>query len=219
MKTRTVLIAAAVAAASLTAAAADTAGIALPAPRAEGGKPLMEALKERRTIRSFSDKKLSMQTLSDLLWAAFGVNRPDGRRTAPSARNWQEIEIYVVLEEGAFLYDAAANTLRMIAGEDLRRMTGAQKFVAAAPLNLVYVADIAKMKGALRDDIALYSSSDAAFISQNVYLFCASEGLGTVVRGSVNRDACAKALKLPGDKKVILAQTVGYPAEEATKKR
>jgi SagB-type dehydrogenase family enzyme len=180
----------------------------------EGGKPLMQALKNRQSVRSFSAKKLPVQVLSDLLWAAAGINRPDsGKRTAPSARNWQEVEIYAIMEEGAYLYDAKANTLRAVAKGDLRKLTGSQDFVTVAPLNLVYVADTTKMKGASPEDQPLYLGADTGFIGQNVYLFCASEGLATVVRGSVDRKALAEALKLPEQKKVTLAQTVGYPEE------
>ncbi len=196
-------------------AGADSTDIALPSPRMEGGKPLMQALKERQSTRVFSTKKLPVQTLADLLWAAFGINRPDAdKRTAPSTRNWQEIEVYAVMEDGAYLYDAKANKLKTVVKGDLRKETGGQPFVATAPLNLVYVADVSKMENATSDDIARYSGADVGFISQNVYLFCASEGLATVVRGMVNRDTCAKVLKLPGHKKVILAQTVGYPGSE-----
>jgi SagB-type dehydrogenase family enzyme len=189
--------------------------ITLPAPRMEGGKPLMQALKERQSSRSFSVKELPLPVISDLLWAAFGINRPDSdKRTAPSTRNWQEIAIYLVTKEGAYLYDAKATKLRAIVKGDLRKQTGAQGFVASAPLNLVFVADISKMKDASSEDQILYSGADAGFISQNIYLFCASEGLATVVRGSVDRTALAKALGLPEQKKIILTQTVGYPGTE-----
>ena len=197
-------------------AAEDPADISLPAPRMEGGKPLMQALKERQTTRVFGTKKLPVKVLSDLLWAAFGINRPDSeKRTAPSARNWQEVDVYVVMEDGTYLYDAKANKLKAVAKGDLRKLTGPQPFVASAPLNLVFVADISKMKGAQPEAQALYSGADVGFISQNVYLFCASEGLATVVRGSVERDALAKALNLTKEKKIIFAQTVGYPGTEA----
>ncbi|MDD5705257.1 MAG: nitroreductase family protein [Kiritimatiellae bacterium] len=195
---------------------APLADIPLPAPRMAGGKPLLTALKERQTSRAFSAKPLPMQLVSDLLWAAFGINRTDtGKRTAPSARNWQEIDVYVVLAEGAYRYDAQANLLRAVVKGDLRALTGRQPFVATAPLNLVYVADPARMKGADAADISLYSGADAAFIGQNVYLFCASEGLGTVVRGLVDREALAEALKLPKPLRIVFAQTVGYPEEKA----
>lgn len=194
------------------AAAADLPDVALPAPRMDGGKPLMQALRDRQSTRAFSPEALPVQVVADLLWAAFGINRPDsGKRTAPSARNWQEIEIYAVMEDGAYLYDAGADTLRGVAKGDLRRLTGTQNYVAAAPLNLVYVADTTKMKGATADNQQLYAGAAAGFISQNVYLFCASEGLATVVRASINRDVLAKALNLPEYKKIILSQSLGYP--------
>ena len=196
------------------AAAQELKDIPLPAPKTDGGKPLMQALKERQTSRAYDTKKLPPQVLSDMLWAAFGINRADsGKRTAPSTRNWQEIEIYVVMEEGSFLYDAKANRLQAVAAGDLRKMTGTQDFVPAAPVNLVFVADTSKMKGASDADQLLYAGADTGFISQNIYLFCASEGLATVVRGLIgDKKALAEALKLPEQKKIILAQTVGYPA-------
>lgn len=196
------------------AGAQELRDMALPAPKTEGGKPLMQALKERQTSRAYDTKKLPLQVLSDLLWAGFGINRPDsGKRTAPSTRNWQEIDIYVVMEEGTYLYDAKANILKAVAKGDLRKMTGPQEFVAPAPINLVFVADTSKMKGASQDDLSLYAGADVGFISQNIYLFCASEGLATVVRGMIgDKKALAEALKLPAEKKIILAQTVGYPA-------
>jgi len=196
------------------AGAQELKDISLPAPKTEGGKPLMQALKERQTSRAYDTKKLPLQTLSDLLWAVFGINRSDsGKRTAPSTRNWQEIDIYVVLEEGAYLYDAKANSLKAVANGDLRKMTGTQEFIAPAPLNLVFVADTSKMKGASQDDQSLYAGADVGFISQNVYLFCASEGLATVVRGMIgDKKSLGEALKLTAEKKIILAQTIGYPA-------
>lgn len=196
------------------AVAADLTDITLPVPRMEGGKPLMQAFKDRQSGRDFSSKTLPAQVMSDLLWAAFGINRPDtGKRTAPSARNWQEVDIYAVMADGTYVYDAGANALRAVIKGDLRNLTGKQPFVATAPLNLVFVADTTKMKGASSGDLSLYMGADAAFISQNVYLFCASEGLATVVRGLVDRDALSAALNLPDHKKVVFCQTVGYPAD------
>ena len=186
--------------------------ITLPAPRTEGGKPLMQVLKERKSGREYSKKKLEPQQLSDLLWAAFGINRPDGKRTAPSARDCRELEIYAVMQEGVYRYNAEKNILEQVAAGDFRKMTGAQKFVGSAPLNLVYVADLDKMKGS-ESDKALYSSADVGFVGQNVYLFCASKGLSTVIRGWLDRDKCAKTLKLTENKKVVLAQSVGFPKE------
>ncbi len=198
------------------AAAVDLPDVSLPPPRMEGGKPLMQALKERQSIRAFSTNTLPAQVVSDLLWAAFGINRPDtGKRTAPSAKNWQEIDIYAVTDTGAYLYDAQANSLRAVAKGDFRKLTGNQPFVPTAPLNLVFVVDTTRMKDASPEEQALYAGTDVGFISQNVYLFCASAGLGTVVRGSVANDALAQALELPKQKRIILAQTVGYPGPAA----
>ena len=184
--------------------------IILPPPKTDGGKPLMQVLNERHSTREFSAEKLSPQVLSNLLWAAFGVNRTDGKRTAPSAVNWQEMDIYVTLPEGAYVYDARANRLNLVASEDLRAATGSQAFTGTAALNLVYVADMTKAKTSPENQ-AIWVPADAGVIVQNVYLFCASEGLVAVVRGMIPRDALAKQLKLRPEQKIMLAQTVGYP--------
>lgn len=188
--------------------------IPLPAPQLNIGKPLMEVLNARKSSRAFSTEKLPDQMLSNLLWAANGINRPEeGKRTAPSAVNWQEIDIYVSLADGLYLYDAKAQALIRILGEDIRAITGTQAFVKDAPVNLVYVADFSKITRAAESDKIFYSATDTGFISQNVYLFCASEGLATVVRGLVDRTALAAAMKLLPAQRVILAQSVGYPKE------
>ena len=189
--------------------AQDLKPVQLPKAQTEGGRPLMQVLKERKTTRDFAPDKLPQQLLSNLLWAAFGVNRPDGRRTAPSAMNWQEMDIYVATGEGLFRYDAKGNQLEQVLAQDIRQATGTQSFVATAPLDLVYVADLSKSGSGPDED--LFTAADAGFISQNVYLFCASENLATVVRGSIDRAALSKAMKLRPEQKIILAQTVGYP--------
>ena len=192
--------------------AEDLKPIQLMTPQVDGGKPLMKVLKDRSSSRSFSKEKLSTQMLSNLLWAAFGINRPDtGHRTAPSARNWQEIDIYVAMAEGLYLYDAKNHMLQPVLSGDIRVMAGTQDFVKDAPVNLIYVANFSKMGNANKDDKVIYSAADTGFISQNVYLFCSSEGLATVVRGSIDREALAKAMKLSPDQKIIIAQTLGYP--------
>ncbi len=197
---------------ALTFAAPPGPSIQLPAPQTDGGKPLMQALKDRRSIREFNAEKLPMQTLSDLLWAACGVNRPDsGKRTAPSAKNRQEIDVYAATADGLYRYDAGKNSLILILKQDIREQTGKQDFVATAPLNLVYVADFSKAAGETELEKTLYAGADTGFISQNVYLFCASQGIGTVVRGYVDKPALEKKMGLPPHQKVILAQTVGYP--------
>jgi SagB-type dehydrogenase family enzyme len=194
------------------AAAQELKPIPLPPPQTSGGRPLMEVLKDRQSSREFSNQKLSPQVLSNLLWAAFGVNRPDsGKRTAPSAMNWQEIDIYVATQDGLYVYDAKANALNPVLAQDVRGATGQQAFVKDAPVNLVYVADLAKTGRAGGEEQALYTAADTGFIAQNVYLFCASEGLAAVVRGSVDRVALAKLIKLRPNQKIMLAQTVGYP--------
>lgn len=201
-------------AAEVKSTSAQSAGlklIRLLQPQTDGGRPLMQVLKDRKSSRAFSSEKLPLQVLSNMLWAAWGVNRPDGKRTAPSARNWQEIDVYVALADGLYLYDAKANILKPILAEDIRAATGGQSFVKDAPVNLIFVSDFSKMGNAPADQKDFYSATDTGFISQNVYLYCASEGLATVVRGYVDRPALAKVMKLRPDQKVILAQTVGYP--------
>ena len=192
-------------------AAAGRPDLALPPPQTEGGKPLMQALKERRTSRSFAEQPLAAQTLSNLLWAAFGVNRADGHRTAPSARNWQEIDIYVALREGLFVYDVTAHALRSVLAQDVREAAGTQAHAREAPATLVYVADERRMGSADDETRRVYAAADTGFIAQNVYLFCASEGLATVVFASIDRDRFARTAKLLPSQRIVLAQSVGYP--------
>jgi len=194
------------------ASAQDLGSIRLLEPQMEGGRPLMQVLKDRKSSRAFNTEQLPVQVLSNMLWAAFGINRPDsGKRTAPSARNWQEVDIYVATADGLYLYEARGHMLRRVLAEDIRGLTGRQPFVGEVPVNLIYVADFSRMGGATDEDKVLYSAAATGFISQNVYLYCASEGLATVVRGLVDRPALAKVMKLRPDQKVILAQSVGYP--------
>ena len=193
--------------------------VALPAPQTSGGKPLMQALKERKSVRDFGPEQLSRQMLSNLLWAAWGINREDGRRTAPSASNREETEVYVVMADGTYLYDAKANELKPVVQTDLRKLAGTQPYPADAPVNLIYVADTAKLGGDDPGRMAM-ANANAGFIAQNVYLFCASEGLATVVRASVDRAQLGKALNLRPEQRITLAQTVGYakkPAAESGK--
>jgi len=181
-------------------------------PQMNAGRPLMQVLKDRSSSRVFSTEKLPTQVLSNMLWAADGINRPNsGKRTAPSAMNWQEIDIYVATVDGLYLYDTEAHALKPILTEDIRALTGRQPFVKDVPVNLVYVADFSRMGAAKVDDKVFYSAAATGFISQNVYLYCASEGLATVVRGLVDRPALAKVMRLRPDQRVILAQSVGYP--------
>lgn len=198
-------------AAAQPASARDAGTIQLPAPQKTGGKPLMQALSERQSSREFSTQALAPQVLSNLLWAAVGVNRPDGRRTAPTARNWQDLDVYVTLANGLYVYDAKAHALKLAVAEDLRAATGSQPFPAQAALNLVYVSDGAKMPPSTPEqERGLYAAVHTGFIAQNVYLFCASEGLSTVVRALVDRPALAKRMQLRPDQRITLVQTVGY---------
>ncbi len=193
------------------AQAADLQTIQLPKPEITKGKPLMQVLSERKTTREFAPKELSTQTLSNLLWAAFGINRPDGRRTAPSALNHQEIDIFVTMKAGVYRYDAKANTLVPVVSGDMRAMTGLQGYVKDAPLDLVYVADFAKMGDSQEAEKRFLSAADTGFIGENVYLYSASEGLATVVRANMDRTKLSEAMKLRPDQKITLAQCIGYP--------
>ena len=142
----------------------------------------------------------------------FGINRPDGKRTAPSAKNCQETDLYVILKQGAYLYDAKSNQLSLIVKGDLRSLAGTQAFATNAPVTLVFVADFAKMEKWTVEEKKDFADIDVGYISQNAYLFCASEGLVTGVRASVDRKALGVALKLRPDQMIVLAQSVGYPA-------
>ncbi len=184
----------------------------LPAPQITGGQPLMDCLKARQSSREFAPDKLPAQVLSNLLWAADGINRPDsGKRTAPSAVNWQDIDIYVSTADGLFLYLPKEHALKKILGEDVRAAMGTQEFVKSVPVNLIYVSDYSKLARGTDEDKHFYSGAHTGFISQNVYLFCASEGLAAVVRGLVDREAMAKTMMLRPEQHVTLAQSVGYP--------
>lgn len=194
------------------AGAAQT--VELPKPRLEGGAPLMQALKKRQSSRSFSQRELPKQVLADLLWAAYGVNRPDsGRRTAPSAHDRREVDLYAAMKEGLYRYDADNHALILVVKKDLRAATGRQKFPGRAPLNIVYVADLARMPGVPRSAALEVAAITTGAIVQNVYLYAASEDLATVVRGWIDKKALAKAMGLRDEQYIFVAQTVGYPGE------
>lgn len=195
-------------------AAGDSAPlITLPAPDRDGGPGLFTTLAARRSTRAFASTPLPLQMLSDLLWAANGVNRPGGGRTAPSALDAQEIDIYAALPQGAYRYDPDGHVLQLTAGRDLRRITGYQDFVDDAPLDLVYVADDARMRLVPASQRSNYAHVAAGAVAQNVYLFAAARGLATVIRAWIDRDALAEALGLTPDQHVLLSQTVGFAAE------
>lgn len=193
------------------AGAAELSTIELPAPNTTGGLPLMAALKQRQSIREFSARPVPLPVLSDLLWAGFGINRPESdHRTAPSTMNLQEIDLYVVLADALYVYDAKPHRLRQILTGDLRAKTGGKAELQAAPLILVLVADFSRMAKAKPPDRDFYAAIDAGFISQNAYLYCASAGLGTVVH-ELDRAPLARAMQLQPEQKIIIAQSVGYP--------
>jgi SagB-type dehydrogenase family enzyme len=185
--------------------------IALPPADVTGGMPLHEALAKRRSAREFAKDPLPLPLLSQLLWAAWGVNRPDGHRTAPSAIDCREIDLYVALPEGAYLYDATSHALVLVSAHDVRRVTGYQDFVDEAPLDLVYVADSSRQRLVPAAERGRYAAVAAGAIAQNVYLFAASAGLATVLRAWIDRGAVADALGLGHDQDVLLSQTVGLP--------
>ena len=195
-----------------TSSAQELKAIQLVKPQMDSGRLLMHVLKDRKSSREFSNRKLPIRVLSNLLWSACGINRPDsGKRTVPSAKNWQEVEVYVATEKGLYLYDGKKHRLDPVLAQDIRALTGSQSYVKDAPINLIYVADYAKMGNAANDVKDLYSAVDTGFIGQNVYLYCASEGLATVTRGTVDRAALGKAMMLRPEQRIILAQSVGYP--------
>jgi SagB-type dehydrogenase family enzyme len=188
--------------------------VPLPPPDREGGAPLMRALARRHSSRAFRAEPLSLQQLGDLLWAADGINRPaDHEHTAPSAMNAQEIDIYAALAAGLYRYDAERHALVLESATDMRALTGLQEFVDHAPLDLIYVADHDRLKLVPAAAREVYAAACAGAIAQNVYLYCASAGLATVVRGWFDRGALEKALGLGTDHHVVLAQTVGLPAD------
>lgn len=218
MMTRRTAALGALAAGAMTAAAATIGAAAepsirdLPPPSQHGGKPLMEALVLRRSTRAYAATPLPIQLLSDLLWAANGVNRSSGERTAPYWRHIMVTDIYVALADGVWLYQPDAHKLQAYLPDDIRAATGLQDFVGTAPLDLIYVAHGERMSDVGPAERRLYASVDAGFIGQNVYLFCASAGLGTVFRGAVPYEALTAKLGLPPAQFVTFAQTIGFPA-------
>jgi nitroreductase len=205
------ILGASLAAATKGTTAQEAGPVTLPPPRDEGGMPLFNALKLRRSTREYSDRPLPQQVLSDLLWAAFGINRPSGDRTAPYWRHVMVIDVYVALPSGLFLYEPKTHALLPSLPLDYRAQTGLQDFVGTAALDLIYVAHGERMTDVSPEERRLYASVDTGFIGQNVYLFCASEGLATVFRGAVDYAKLAHAMKLPESQFVTFAQTVGYP--------
>ncbi len=187
--------------------------ILLPPPHRTGGMPLMDAFSRRASHRKCSDKGLGLQTVSNLLWAAYGFNR-EGFRTAPSSHNRQEMELYVFLENGVYLYDAAQCRLIHKMDGDHRALTGAQDFVAQVSVNVAFVADTSKITGKTPQGVIETVFVDTGFISENIYLCAANEGLNTVVRAMFDREALSKFLGLRSGQMITLVQSIGYPVEK-----
>lgn len=187
--------------------------IALDPPRLDAGLPIMQALKNRHSGKEFADTKLTKQQLSEVLWAADGVNREDGHRTAPSAMSKYPIDIYAVLEEGIYLYNPAKHELTPVAQGDFRKQSATQDYAHTAPLNLVYVADFEKFSG-VRDTspekMTEWACMESGAQAQNVYLYCASEGLASVFRVSIDKEQFGKAINVRPSQSIIAAQTVGH---------
>ena len=204
MKTVALSIMAALAAAS----SVGSETIKLPAPDGDSGVTVTQALKARRSERAFSDKELSPELLSGVLWAANGFNRPD-RRTNATGLNKQEISIYAIMKSGAYRYDAKANELVKVSGEDLRpAVAGQQGFAASAPVSLLIAADVSDP--VYKGDRVSLSSYDAGIVSGNIYIYCAANGLATVCRRSMDVDALKQALKLPETTVLHLNHPIGY---------
>lgn len=181
-------------------------------PDLNRGVNVMKAFSDRHSDREFSTRELSLQDLSDLLWAANGVNRPgDGKRTAPSALNKQDVDIYVFLAKGVYLYDASKHVLKLVAEGDHRAVVaGRQDFVKQAPVTLVYVSDLSRFGMGLDEQVKLMGAMDAGIVSQNVNLFCAGVGLSTVPRASMDQEALRKLLKLSDTQVPMMNNPVGY---------
>jgi len=198
---------------ALSGLAQEQKSIQLPAPKLDPSKSLVQALKDRKTTREYSTQNLPEQTLSNLLWAAWGTNRPDsGKRTAPSAVNWRETDLYASTSQGTYVYDPKRNALIPVLPGDNRALTYTQvERFKDAPLDLVYVADFQKMGDRKDGGKIILASMDTGFIAQNVYLYCASENLPTGFRAAIDRENLAQGLKLRPTQKIMAAQSVGLP--------
>jgi len=175
--------------------------------------PLMQALSNRMSTKTFSKRAIPRDQISNLLWAAFGINRPEsGKRTAATAVDCQDIDIYVVLDNATYVYQAKEHRLLPVVNRDLQSLAATQEYAKAAPISLVYVSDYGKMAESFKDKKPIYAAFHAGSISQNVYLYCASAGLGAVVRDGVDRNGLKDALRLREDQIIVMAQSVGYAA-------
>jgi SagB-type dehydrogenase family enzyme len=197
---------------SATLNAQNLKPIKLNAPNKDRGSSIMKALGNRHSEREFSKEKLSLQDLSDLLWAANGINRDDGRRTAATARNDQDIDVYAIMEEGSYIYDAKAHELKPIAEGDHRPLIAdAQASVKDAPVSLLIVSDLSRFANAGIEQQKQWGALDAGIVSQNIMLFASGCGFVTVPRAFMNKEELKKVLKLSETQIPMLNNPVGYP--------
>ena len=197
-------------AALLTAGAFAQTKVNLPAPHKDAAMPLYQALQQRASVRDFKTDPLSDQTLSDLLWAAMGINREDGRLTAPTAMNTQEIRLYVCRAEGCYEYIAKENCLVKLSDKDVRKdIAGRQGSVADAPVFIVLTADLNRyrMKG---DMTARFGAIDCGYVSQNICLACEALGLKTVPRAGMDENVLKKELDIQDGQLLLINHPVGY---------
>ena len=190
----------------------DLAEVKLNAPNKSRGSVVTKALSERQSVREYDTKEISLQDLSDLLWAANGVNREDGKRTAPTAMNRQEIDVYVVNKDGVYLYDAPGHVLKPVSKGDYRKSVAAQQdFAATAPISIILVANLEKLGDPTKEGTRMTASFDAGIVCQNINIFCSAVGLATVPRGSMNQEELRKVLKLSDTQIISINNPVGYP--------
>jgi SagB-type dehydrogenase family enzyme len=198
--------------ASISMYSQDLQDIKLNAPNKSRGSAVMKALSDRQSTREFDTKELSLQDLSDLLWAANGINREDGKRTAPSAMNRQEIDVYVVNKDGSYLYDPVSHTLKGVTPGDFRKAVAvSQEWAATAPVSIILVANLEKLGDPKSENTRSMAALDAGIVNQNIHIFCAAVGLATVPRGTMNQEELKKALKLSDTQALMLNNPVGHP--------
>lgn len=199
----------------IPALAEDPKPISLPQPKLDSSKSLAQALKDRKTTREYSTEDLSPQMISNILWAATGINRPEGgRRTAPTAKNWQEVDVYISTKQGIYVYDPKANALIPVVSGDLRSQTYTQQVFKDAPVNLVFISDLARMGDGDDATKTVLTGMDTGYVSQNVYLYCAAAGLNTGYRVTLDKEKLGKTLKLKPTQKIMGAQSIGLPKKK-----
>ncbi|MDR1331624.1 MAG: SagB/ThcOx family dehydrogenase [Tannerella sp.] len=212
MKVKGILATLAACTICLGASAQELQPVKLNAPDKTRGAATMKALSDRHSDRVYDEKELSLKDLSDLLWAANGINRPDGKRTAPSAMDKREIDVYLIRKDGAYLYDPQEHALKPVAKGDHRgAVAGGQDFVNAAPVSLVMVIDLERLGDPAAENTRLIGAVDAGIVTQNINIFCAGTGLSTVPRATMDKDELRRVLKLKNTQLPIMNNPVGYP--------